>query len=1230
MRSFLIKASVAAGLLALTTAGCGSDDGGGSGGKGGTGGVGGTAGAAGNGATGGTAGVGAGGTGGTGGNPDTLKITTCTNTPAPGTDPGANVCAVESGSGTNTLVVGDVLVPGEVFEGGGVLYDSTGNISCVGCDCNDQAADATKIICPDATVSPGLVNAHDHVGWMNGSPWVAADHNVDPALRWEHRHDWRRGKRNNPEINEDGGGASTDEKAYGELRFALGGATAVFGSGDIAGVLRDLDRTGSGDNGLGQPGASYDTFPLGDSDGTQLADGCAYPDVSGPPGASIQAYAPHVSEGIDAEARNEFLCLTGQGQGSQQTLDNRAAIIHGIGLNPVDVALMASTGIDLIWSPRSNISLYGDTANVTEMARAGVSIALGTDWMPSGSMNMLRELKCADDLNTVNFDKYFSDQALWLMATLGSARALGMDDAIGVLATGHKADIAIFANSGRQHHRAVIDAGVGDVALVLRGGLPVTGNSAVVNALATGCDDLGDVCGSNKSACLTRDIGKSWSALQSAVGSPAYPLFFCGEPDSEPSCVPARTLPGDSVSGSGNYAGMSVAGDADGDGVPDSEDNCPSIFNPVRPLDGGKQADYDNDNVGDVCDPCPLEAASTTCKTFDPNDTDGDGVANLSDNCPAVENADQADADNDQKGDACDLCPSFTNVGDAGCPFDIPTLKTDATLQGERVAVQGAVVTAVGPQGFFIQENTTAFKDNAGVYVFNGTDTKPALDDIVDVTGATLTTYFSQIQLNTVTWAATGSTFQMPPRVLTAGELTQLVTDGASSPLEGQLIQVENVTVSDADPVGGSGDTNNVNEFELTGGLRVDDAVWPTGQTFIDPFPTVGEGFVSITGPVSFRNDYLKLLPRAPSDLVFAAADVAAFSSPQVFQRVGTLGDTLPAPLVVQLTRQVAAATLVEVTSDDTGTATIPGSPFTVNAGEDMVTIPVNGVAVGTTTLRAKIQGQTTEVTTQIQVLTDNAVPAIVSIAPTMATVVVSDTQQFTVTLEHPAPVGGMNLAAAVTGGIGNVPNPIAVPANAMQVVFTFTAGSTAGTGQVQINGTTTADVNVIDQPADLDIGGYKLVQTTSAKTYTIPSGTMVPAGGYVIISRTATKAEFETYFGITLGANVTYLNAGDAGITINGDETYSLQNASSAVVDGPSIAQPAGGGRNFSRIQPVGAANMTSSWTDQADSVAVCSPGSGQTIPGTLVGLYMSEISDVSGTGNFKYEYVELFYDGG
>lgn len=77
--------------------------------------------------------------------------------------------------------------------------------------------------------------------------------------------------------------------------------------------------------------------------------------------------------------------------------------------------------------------------------------------------------------------------------------------------------------------------------------------------------------------------------------------------------------------------------DTDGDGVPNTQDNCPDNVN----VD---QLDTDDDGVGDVCDVEP---------TINP-DRDGDGVANASDNCPDNANALQADVDNDGIGDICD------------------------------------------------------------------------------------------------------------------------------------------------------------------------------------------------------------------------------------------------------------------------------------------------------------------------------------------------------------------------------------------------------------------------------------------------------------------------------------------------------------------------------------------------------------------------------------------------
>lgn len=83
------------------------------------------------------------------------------------------------------------------------------------------------------------------------------------------------------------------------------------------------------------------------------------------------------------------------------------------------------------------------------------------------------------------------------------------------------------------------------------------------------------------------------------------------------------------------------APDTDGDGVSDSLDNCPAVPNPAElMLDKANpaQLDTDGDGVGDACD----------------DDDDGDGVANANDNCPLTPNAQQVDVDDDGRGDRCD------------------------------------------------------------------------------------------------------------------------------------------------------------------------------------------------------------------------------------------------------------------------------------------------------------------------------------------------------------------------------------------------------------------------------------------------------------------------------------------------------------------------------------------------------------------------------------------------
>jgi cytosine/adenosine deaminase-related metal-dependent hydrolase len=517
--------------------------------------------------------------------------------------PTGQACAVSAG-GAARLISGDVLAPSGLLKGGQVLVDAAGQIACVGCRCAALAPGATQIACPGAVVSPGLINAHDHLGFTQNAP------HPDSGERFEHRHDWRLGLRGHTLIPA-AGGADPGQVTWGELRFLVTGTTATAGAGGAPGLLRNLDDPALLE-GLGTRPARLQTFPLDDATGILRVGDCNYgprPDRAGRV-ATSHAYVPHVAEGIDDEAHNEFPCVSdpafdvdphaGGPQASNDLIRARTAVVHGLALRPAGFAAMAGEGADLVWSPRTNLALYGDTAPVTVAARAGVNIALGTDWTISGSVNLLRELRCADDFNRLYLDGFFTDRELWQMATVNSARALRVDRHIGALRRGLAADIAIFDAHGHDGYRAVIDAEPPDVLLVLRGGKVLYGDATLVAGLVApgACETLA-VCGSTKAVCELAELGTSLAAL-TAHNAGSYPAFFCGVPTGEPSCTPTRAI---SVAGSTTYDGVAREGDADGDGIADGTDNCPRVFNPVRPMDHGLQADADGDGIGDACDP---------------------------------------------------------------------------------------------------------------------------------------------------------------------------------------------------------------------------------------------------------------------------------------------------------------------------------------------------------------------------------------------------------------------------------------------------------------------------------------------------------------------------------------------------------------------------------------------------------------------------------------------------
>jgi cytosine/adenosine deaminase-related metal-dependent hydrolase len=785
------------------------------------------------------------------------QVTTCRTLTAPAT----GVCQVVQTGTAATLLRGIVLTPEGRLDGGEVLVDAAGMIACVGCDCSDAPdyASAAIVECAEGVITPGLINAHDHITYTQNAPGPASDE------RYDHRHDWRRGIREHTEIDPPGR-ASNDAIAWGELRQFMTGTTTMTGSGTGPGIVRNLDRGGDAQLGLGQPTTYNQVFPLDDGGGQLRTDDCSY--GAEPDGVSVlgnECYLPHVSEGIDPPARNEFLCLSSSDRGGLDLVEPNTAMIHAIGLTAIDGLTIAQNSAKVIWSPRSNVSLYGNTAPVTMYLNQGVRIGMGTDWTPSGSVTMTREMACAAYLNETHFDDFFTPREIWLMATAWNAEALSIDDVVGRLQQGLVADIAIFALDGATDpYTAIINADSGTTQMVMRGGqirygaAEFRGTSIRGGGGADVCDAI-SVCGEPRFVCIQDEIGKGFAALQTANSS-FYILTYCDEiPPGEPTCEPFRP---------DEYDGV-VDGDQDGDGVLDDDDNCPTLFNAIRPVDGDVQSDVDNDGVGDACDVCPTQGATIACGPIDPDDVDGDGFVNAEDNCPYVENADQADGDSDFIGDLCDPCPEAANPGGAACPATIYDIKQLDVPLSSRVEVTG-VVTALQGRRFFIQVpaadyDVTLGSQFSGVFVFMpGTAIEgvpaPAIGDLVTVTARTQR-FSGQIQLSSVEAIVILDSDQTLD--VTLVDPAAVATDGAlADAYEGVLVTVDGVEVLSLTPTPVDSDPAPRNEYTVTGNLRVDD-------TIFNSYPSVFVGDpLTITGVIQYSYNHNRLLPRSVEDVI--------------------------------------------------------------------------------------------------------------------------------------------------------------------------------------------------------------------------------------------------------------------------------------------------------------------------------------------------------------------------
>lgn len=157
----------------------------------------------------------------------------------------------------------------------------------------------------------------------------------------------------------------------------------------------------------------------------------------------------------------------------------------------------------------------------------------------------------------------------------------------------------------------------------------------------------------------------------------------------------------------------------------------------------------------------------------------------------------------------------------------------------------------------------------------------------------------------------------------------------------------------------------------------------------------------------------------------------------------------------------------------------------------------------------------------------------------------------------------------------------------------------------------------------DLDLSGWQIQQQNSSAAFTIPVGTTIQPGGYLVLARFASQAAFESYYGVTLATNVVYLTNDAASPVvpmINGDEVYRLFNPEGGLEDGPTPLFDDSFDSHH-RTDP-----EASPWTLDNN---LPSPGSGvEAQDATFSGMVITEATNSPGSGNYIYEFVELYYD--
>ncbi|MGE5187364.1 MAG: amidohydrolase family protein [Acidobacteriota bacterium] len=429
-------------------------------------------------------------------------------------DDGGGVPTIIVGAADRFVLRGTLVTPEVVLDGELLVEGDT--ITCVdtvaACEAMPGAAGAT-IIETQGIIAPGLIDTHNHILFdiFDDDDWSPAqlyqDHAQWPAeSRYQAMLDVKQclvddaqGKpawcANTP-YGTSSGSLRCEVDKFGELKGLVAGTTSIVGlAGTTSACFSSLARSiDASENGLGQDKIQTSALFPPSSPSTVCQNFAS---------GKTDAYLIHVGEGTDAAALGEYDQLGTITTPPGCLYAPQTAITHGTAFTATQFMAMAQAGMKLVWSPRSNVSLYGTTTDIPSALDAGLTIAIAPDWSMGGSQNLLDELRFADDWDNSHWSDRLNARDLVTMATSNAARVLALDGKLGSLQAGHLADVAVFAGDRTKPYDAIVAARPADVRLVMVGGNVLYGDLVLQAAgpVAPGCEPI-DICGAQKFVCV--------------------------------------------------------------------------------------------------------------------------------------------------------------------------------------------------------------------------------------------------------------------------------------------------------------------------------------------------------------------------------------------------------------------------------------------------------------------------------------------------------------------------------------------------------------------------------------------------------------------------------------------------------------------------------------------------------------------------------------------------------